>query len=204
MGWFRYAIVPRLLPREWWKHLLIDIFVAMLFVAVVTIPAYLLHPHQRIATATLLLICLIILLFLAQKGGPRVAILAAVLVCIAIDFFLLDPVFSLWLKDLQDAIDLCVFLVVAVLANWIFAQHRKLVAQGKQLHELENIRFEARLQEQKTEVSRRGDELHAVYDMIMYVTRNQKDLKAQLQQMAQTIADTFYSQCIESGTYAFA
>ena len=192
MGWFRYAIVPRLLPREWWKHLLIDIFVAMLFVAVVTIPAYLLHPHQRIATATLLLICLIILLFLAQKGGPRVAILAAVLVCVAIDFFLLDPVFSLWLKYLQDAIDLCVFLVVAVLANWIFAQHRKLVAQGKQLHELENIRFEARLQEQRTEVSRRGDELHAVYDMIMYVTRNQKDLKAQLQQMAQTIADTFY------------
>jgi len=191
MHWFRYALVPRLRQREWWKLLMIDTFVAILFVAIVTAPAYLLHLRARVAIATVLLLYLIIVLFLAQKG-TRIAILAAVLACLAFDFFLLDPIYSLWLKDVQDAIDLCMFLVVAILASWIFAQHRKLVKQTKQLNELETIRFEQRLQEQKTEVNRHDDEFRAVYDVIRYVTREQKDLKEQLRQMAQTIADTFY------------
>jgi two-component system sensor histidine kinase KdpD len=191
MHWFRYMALPQLRQSAWWKHLLIDLLIAILFVAVVTFSAYLLHMHQRIAPATLLLVCLIVLLLLAQKGGPRVVILAAVLVCITFDFFLLDPVFSLWLTDLQDALDLCFFLVIAILVSWIFAQHRKLVKQTNRLTELESIRFEERLQEQRTEVSRRDGELRAVYDVILYITRQQKDLKAQLQQMAQTIADTF-------------
>src|ERR1700730_1819278 len=110
MQWFRNTFVPRLRQREWWKHLFIDIFVAVLFVAFITIPAYLLHPGARIALATMLLVYLIIVIFLSQKS-TRVAILAAVLACIAFDFFLLDPLFSFWLKDVKDAIDLCVFLI---------------------------------------------------------------------------------------------
>lgn len=191
MHWFRYALMPRLRHREWWKLLLIDILVAILLAAIVTAPAYLLHLRARVAIATVLLLYLIIVLFLARKS-TRIAILAAVLACLAFDFFLLDPIYSLWLKDVQDAIDLCMFLVGAILASWIFAQHRKLVKQTKQLNDLESIRFEERLQEQKTEVNRRDDEFRAVYDVIRYVTREQKDLKEQLRQMAQTIAGTFY------------
>ncbi len=192
MDWFRYMALPQLRQSAWWKRFMIDIAIAILFVAVVTISAYLLHTHQRVAPATSLLVCLIILLFLAHKGGPRVAILAAILVCITFDFFLLNPLLSLWLADLQEALDLCFFLVVAILANWIFAQHNKLANQANRLNELESIRFEERLQEQRTEVSRRDDELRAMYDVIMYVSREQKDLKAQLKQRAQTIADAFY------------
>ncbi len=191
MQWFRYVFVPQLRQREWWKRLLLDTLVAILFVTIITIPAYLLHLQARIALATVLLVYLIIVIFLAQRS-IRVAILAAVLACLTFDFFLLDPVFSLWLNDVRNAIDLCVFLTVASLVCWIFAQHRKLVKQTNLLNELESIRFEQRLQEQRTEVNRRDDEFRAVYDTIMYVTREQKDLKEQLKQMAQTIADTFY------------
>jgi two-component system sensor histidine kinase KdpD len=195
MQWFRNDLVPQLRQGEWWKHLLLDILVAILFVAIIiaiiAIPPYLFHPGVRIALATVLLVYLIIVIFLAQKS-TRVAILATVLACLAFDFFLLDPVFSLWLAHAQDALDLSVFLVVASLVCWIFAQHGKLVKQTNQLKELEGIRFEQRLQEQRTEVNRRDDEFRAVYEVIMYVTREQKDLKEQLKQMAQTIADTFY------------
>jgi two-component system, OmpR family, sensor histidine kinase KdpD len=163
----------------------------MLFVVIITIPAYFLHPTASIAFATVLLVYLVIVIILAQKS-TRVAILAAVLACLAFDFFLLDPVFSLWLTHIQDAVNLCVFLVIASLVSWIFAQHKKLVRQTNQLKELESIRFEQRLQEQKTEVNRREDEFRAVYDVIMYITREQKDLKEQLKQVAQTIACTFY------------
>ena len=191
MDRFRFALAPRLRQREWWKLLLVDIAVSVIFVVVITIPAYFLQPRQRIATATLLLLCLIILLFLAQKVGPRGAILSAVFFCVTCDYFLLKPTFSLLLKDGQDVIDLVVFLVVVILVSWLLAQHRKIVKQAKCLSELESIRFEARLEEQRTEVIRRGNELRAIYE-VMYLSRDKKDLKAQLKQMAQTIADAFY------------
>ncbi len=191
MYWLRFALAPRIRQREWWKLLLIDIAVSITFVVVITIPAYFLQPRQRIATATLLLLCLVILLFLAQKVGPRGAILSAVLFCVTCDFFLLKPPFSLLLTDGQDAVDLSMFLVVVILVSWLFAQHRKIAEQAKCLNELENMRFEARLEEQRTEVIRRGNELRAIYE-VMYLSRDQKDLKSQLKRMAQTIEDAFY------------
>ena len=191
MQWFRYYLAPRLQQGEWWKHLFIDFLVAILFVAIITIPAYVLHIQTRIALATVLLLYLIVVLVLAQRN-TRIALLAAVLITLAFDFFLLDPVFTFWLKDVRDAINLFAFLAVASLICGVFAQHRKLVRQTNQLKELESIRFEQRLQEQRSEVSRRDDEFRAVYDVIMYITREQKDLKEQLKQMAQTITDAFY------------
>ncbi len=192
MQWFRYYLVPRLQQGEWWKHLCIDFLVAVFFVAIITIPAYMLHIQARIALATVLLIYLIIVTPSGSKVILRVAILTAVLASLAFDFFLLDTVFSFWLNDVRYVLDLCAFLVVASLMCGVLTQHRKLVRQTNQLKELESLRFEQRLQEQRSEVSRRDDEFRAVYDVIMYVTREQKDLKEQLKQMAQTITDTFY------------
>src|SRR5690242_12552339 len=189
MQWFRYYLAPRLRQGEWWKYLLIDILVAILFVTMIIIPAYLLHIQTHIALATVLLIYLIIVLILAQ-WSTRVAIVTTILASLAFDFFLLDPVFSLWLKDARDALNLCAFLAVASLMCGVITQHRKLVRQANQLKELESIRFEQRMQEQRSEVSRRDDELRAIYEL-MYLSRDKRDLKAQLKQMAQTIADTF-------------
>lgn len=191
MQWFRYYLAPRLRQGEWWKRLNLDILVAVFFVAIVTFPAYMLHIQTRIALATALLIYLIIVLLLAQRS-TRVAILTAVLASLAFDFFLLEPVFSFWLNDARDVLNLCAFLAVASLMCGVLTQHRKLVKQANQLKELESLRFEQRLQEQRSEVSRRDDEFRAVYDVIMYITREQKDLKEQLKQMAQAITDTFY------------
>jgi two-component system, OmpR family, sensor histidine kinase KdpD len=80
---------------------------------------------------------------------------------------------------------------MVILVSRLFAQHRKIVKQAKCLNELESIRFEARLEEQRTEVIRRGNELRAIYE-VMYLSRDKKDLKVQLKQVAQTIADAFY------------
>ncbi|HEY6540003.1 MAG TPA: DUF4118 domain-containing protein, partial [Ktedonobacteraceae bacterium] len=191
MQWITLALVPRLRQREWWKHLFVDILVAVIFVSAIIIPAYFLQTKGSFATATLLLMCLIVMLFLAQKGGPRVTILSGVLLFLTCDFFLLKPTFSFLLGDAQDVIALCAFLLAVFLVSWIFAQHRKIVKQAKYLNELENIRFQARLEEERTEVIRREHELHAMYEL-MYLSRDRKDLKAQLKQMAQTIADTFH------------
>src|SRR5579859_3841871 len=154
MQWFRYYLAPRLRQGEWWKHLFLDILVAVFFVAIVTFPAYMLHIQTRIALATVLLIYLIIVLLLAQRS-TRVAILTAVLASLAFDFFLLEPVFSFWLNDARDVLNLCAFLAVASLMCGVLTQHRKLVKQANQLKELESLRFEQRLQEQRSEVSRR-------------------------------------------------
>ena len=191
MQWFRYYLAHRLRQGKWWKRLFLDILVAVFFVALVTFPAYMLHIQTRIALATVLLIYLIIVLLLAQRS-TRIAILTAVLASLAFDFFLLEPVFSFWLNDARDVLNLCAFLAVASLMCGVLTQHRKLVKQANQLKELESLRFEQRLQEQRSEVSRRDDEFRAVYDVIMYITREQKDLKEQLKQMAQAITDTFY------------
>lgn len=191
MQWMRNYLVPRVRQGEWWKRLFIDILVAMLCVAIITIPAYLLHIQARIALATVLLFYLIIIIFLAQNS-TRVAMLAAVLASLAFDFFLLKPLFTFWLSDVWDVINLCAFLLVASLICGVSTKYRNLLNQTNQLKELESVRFEQRLQEQRSEVVRRDDEFRAVYDVIMYITREQKDLKEQLKQMAQTITDTFY------------
>jgi two-component system sensor histidine kinase KdpD len=191
MDWSWYKALRQLREWGWWKRLFIDIIVAVLPVAVVTIPAiFLLHPHERIVIPTVQLVYLIIILFLAHKLGHRAAILAAVLACIAFDFFLLQPFFSLWVGYLEDAIELCIFLVVAILLSWTLARQRKLVEQAKRHSYLEITRYEERLRKQEEEVSRRYYELHAVYDVIA-VMRDQKDLKSQLSLMAKAIADTF-------------
>src|SRR5579859_2683201 len=191
MDWFRFMLVPRLQQREWWKRLFLDILVAVIVDSAIIVPAYFLQAKRSVATATLLLVCLIVMLFLAHKGGPRVTILSGVLLCLTCDFFLLNPHFSLLLDDAQDVIALCAFLLVVLLVSWIFTQHRKIVKQAKYPSELENIRFQARLEEERTEVIRREHELHAMYE-VMYLSRDKKDLKAQLKQIAQTIADTFH------------
>ncbi|GAC1566273.1 MAG: hypothetical protein NVS3B14_07370 [Ktedonobacteraceae bacterium] len=190
MDWSRDRIASQLRAWSWWKRLLIDITVAILPVAVITVPVFFLHPHTHIAIATLLLVYLVVVLILAYKGGSRVAILAAVFACITFDFFLLDPVFTLWVEHLEDGIDLIFFLVLAILVSFILAQHRKLAERAQQLSELESIRFEARLQEQQTEVNRRDYELRAFFNVIE-VTRDQKELKEQLSLIAQTIMNTF-------------
>lgn len=190
MDWFRFKTWRRLREWRWWKRVILEIVVAMLSVAIVTIPAYILYSHVHSAIATLLLVYLFVVILLEQKGGPRIAIFAAVAACLAFDFFLLEPLKSFYITHTEEWIDLLIFLLLTISLSIIYAQQRKLVEQAKKMNDLENSRFEARLQEQRAEVSRRDEELRAFYDIVQF-SRDQKELKEQLSRIAQTIMNTF-------------
>ncbi len=183
MDWSIREIMRRLRVWSWWKKLWLDILIAVLTVSVITIPIFALGPIAPIALTTTLLADLFTVLFLTHKGKIRAAILAAFVACLAFDFFLIPPTFSLTFNNIEQGIDLLLFLLLAIMLIYIYGQQ-------KRRNSLELTRYEERLRMQSEEANRRAYDFRTFYD-VMEVSRDQKDLKLQLSQLAQAIANAF-------------
>jgi len=188
MFWSNYSLLQEMTNGRWWKRLLIDTVLAITAVIVVTVFVFALQLHARVTT--ILLVDLFIVLLLTLKRGLRTAILAAVAACLAFDFFLVQPVFSLTVTHIEDAVELLTFLLFAIILSYAYSQQQKRVEKARQQKYEESVLYEAMLRKQHEEVSRRDREMSVLYD-VMQVTRDQKDLKSQLSLIARTIEDTF-------------
>ena len=188
MFWSNYSLLQEMTNGRWWKRFVIDSLLAIIAVIVVTLLVFALQLHPRIAT--ILLADLFIVLLLTLKRGLRTAILAAVAACLAFDFFLVQPIFSLTVTHIEDAVELLTFLLFAIILSYAYSQQQKRVEKARQQKYEESVLYEAMLRKQHEEVSRRDREMSVLYD-VMQVTREQKDLKSQLSLIARTIEDTF-------------
>ncbi len=101
-------------------------FGAVLTVAVVTCPLWLLRTSLTWANISLIYVLVILGLAIWLGTGP--SLLAAVISFFASEFFLLKPLYSLAVSDPREFLDLWVYLVVAMLAGQLGAYARRQAA----------------------------------------------------------------------------
>jgi two-component system sensor histidine kinase KdpD len=178
--------------EEWWKRYLIDLILAFIVGILLTclIFALPLHPHPRLAT--ILLGYLFIVLSLVYTRGVITAILAAFIGCAVLDFLFVPPILSIWVSQVEDGWELLIFLLFAITLSYSYARMRDRMEKVKRQKYEESTRYEEQLRKQIEEVSRRDHQMSVFYE-VMQATREQKDLRSQLDLIADTIENVFCS-----------
>ena len=97
--------------------------VAMAGIAAVTFLLWLLG--ERVNPATVALVLLLVILFVATRFGSRPAVLASIAGVFCFNFFFLPPVGTLTIADPDNWIALSVFLITAVTAGELSARARR-------------------------------------------------------------------------------
>ncbi len=181
----QHQVVPRAKKSDWWKRSLVDVGLAIIAVALVTLIIFVLQLHAYISTV--LLVYLFIVLLLVHLRGFRTAVLAAFAACLAFDFFLIQPFFSLTIAHFDEGLDLFIFLLFAILLGYFYS---KLQEVRRQEHEASML-YKERLREQTEEVTRHDYEAGIFYNVVQ-ATRDEKDLKYQLGFISQAIEEAFF------------
>lgn len=96
---------------------------AILIVIVVTLPLWSLRTSFTWANISLIYVLVILCLAIWLGTGP--SFLAAIVSFFASEFFLLKPLYSFSVSDPREFLDLCAYLVVAVLAGQLGASARR-------------------------------------------------------------------------------
>jgi two-component system, OmpR family, sensor histidine kinase KdpD len=143
--------------------------VAVLMVAVVTWPLWLLHASLTWANISLIYVLLILGLAIWLGTGP--SLLAAVVSFFASEFFLLKPLYSFAVSDPREFLDLCVYLVVAMLAGQLGAYARR------QAHVARRRADEQRLLFSLSSAFNRVADREGVFDTFKQVVAEQLDAR---------------------------
>src|SRR6266568_2223290 len=162
----RSILMQKIGTEEWWKHYLIDIILAFVVGLLLTCLILALPLHLRLAT--ILLVYLFIVLYLVYKRGFRTAILAAFIGCATLDFLIVPPVLSITVSHVEDGWELLIFLLFAITLSYSYSHLRNRMEKVKRQKAEESILYE-----------------------VMQATRDQNDLRSQLDFIAHTIEDTF-------------
>jgi two-component system, OmpR family, sensor histidine kinase KdpD len=137
-----------------------------------------------------LLIYLFIVLYLIYTRGFRTAILTAFIGCATLDFFIVPPVFSFTVSHVEDGRELLIFLLFAITLCYSYSHLLNRMEKVKRQKAEESIHYQEQLRKQQEEVVRRDHHLGVFYE-VMQTTRDQIDLRSQLDLIARTIEDTF-------------
>src|SRR6266567_3781656 len=106
-----------------------DTLLAIAGVALVTGVIVATHLYQRIPSASLPY--LLVVIALASTRGRYAAILAALLASFAFDFFMAPPLYTFGFTGLEDLLDPLVFLVAAILTGSLTAILRRRAEQAR-------------------------------------------------------------------------
>ncbi len=95
----------------------------------------LLAPFSHsLSTATVALILLLVVLFVATAYGSRPAFLASILGVLSFNFFFLPPLFTLTISDSQNWIALSAFLITALTAGQLSLYARRRAEESEKLY----------------------------------------------------------------------
>ena len=97
-----------------------NILLALLNTALVTLGLWLLR--DQLTLANLSLVYLMIVVLTAMYLGTRASIFAALASFAAFNFFLIDPLYTFIVADTRELLDLCIFLIIAILTGQLAAQ----------------------------------------------------------------------------------
>ena len=99
-------------------------------VAAVTVAAWLLRGLLTIANFTVIYV--LVVLVLAIQRGTRVALAAAFISFLCINYFLIQPYYTFLVADPREVLDLIVFFIVAALAGQLAARARQQAHEARQ------------------------------------------------------------------------
>src|ERR1051325_4881902 len=142
------AGLPPFFPAEQnavWKALagkhLLGYFVAVIVVAAAT--AVLKIFGDRINPTTVALAFLLLVVFVATAGGPKPAVLAALLGVVCFNFFFLPPVHTFSISEPENWIALLAFLITAFTVGQLSAHAQRRAAEATAArHEIERLYHE--------------------------------------------------------------
>ncbi|MGZ3645202.1 MAG: ATP-binding protein [Ktedonobacteraceae bacterium] len=184
----RSILIQKTGSEDWRKHYLIDIVLAFLIGLLLT--CLILALPRRLPLALFLLIYLFIVLYLVYKRGFRTAILAAFIGCATLDFLIVPPILSITVSHVEDGWELLIFLLFAITLCYSYSHLLDRMEKVKRQKAVESVQYQEQLRKQQEEVDRRDHHLSVFYE-VMQSTRDQNDLRSQLDLIARTIEDTF-------------
>ncbi len=110
------------------KAVLIGYVVAVLSIALVTVSSALFRTHMN--DATVALVMLLMVLFVASLWGSGAALVAAVLAMLCFNFFL-APIGKLTISDTENSIALSAFLITAVTVGQLSGRAKRRAAEAE-------------------------------------------------------------------------
>lgn len=184
----RSILKPKTGAVDWRKHYLTDIVLA--FLVGILLTCLILALPRRLPLALFLFIYLFIVLYLVYIRGFRTAILAAFIGCATLDFLIVPPVLSITVAHVEDGWELLIFLLFAITLCFSYSHLLDRMEKVKRQKAEESVQYQDQLRKQQEEVNRRDHHLSVFYD-VMQATRDQNDLRSQLDLIAHTIEGTF-------------
>ena len=188
MSQFEHSQVSEVRKGQPWKRYLIDNLLAIVAILLVSAFIFWFRLDQHIPSITLFY--LLIVLWIAHRDGLFAAILVAVVACLSLDFFLLPPSFSLHIAQVEAAQNLLLFLLIVIMVSYFFWRVRERAREAYRREQETRSLYELGLRERAEEVCRREQEMRTFYTLLQ-TTSDEKDLKHQLNLIAQAIVDAF-------------
>ena len=125
-------------PYRVWRTIVLPLLMSLLCVAAVTAALLVLAPQQALSLVPIAYLMPVILA--ATQWGIWPAILASVTAMTAADYFFLPPVYSFRIDDPQEAVDVVLFFVVALVSSNLAARlRRETRALRRRENEIQNL-----------------------------------------------------------------
>ncbi len=187
---FQIRIFPviKTTRSDWWKSYLLDLALAFAAGLLLIGIAFFLPIHPGLAA--LQLSFLFILLWLIHKRGIGTAILTAIIATAVFDYLFVSPRFSFQISEIEDGWTLLIFLAFAILLSLSYSRMKHAVEKTGRQREEEKLHYEEQLRKQHEEVNRHDSQRNIFYE-VMQATREEKDVKAQLNLVARAIEEMF-------------
>ncbi len=113
--------------------------VAALLIAVTTLILWLLRGYLNSANYSL--VYLLVVLIIAIRQGTRLSLFAAILSFACFNFFLTNPLYTFFVHEPRELVDLLIFLVVATLTGQLAARARAEAEKARQRAQEQMILF---------------------------------------------------------------
>jgi len=142
--------------------------VALLAVAVMTVPAVWLRSTLTLANFTMVYLLLVVMV--AIQAGTSAAFVTAFVSFMCINYFLVPPYYTLLVADPREVLDLAVFLIVASIAARLASDARQRAKEAHQRAREQEILY------QLTRAFNQQTQTQGVYDALTKMLR--EDLSA--------------------------
>lgn len=120
---FDAAMIEHLLRGGGWRHKALASLLAVLIIAVFTVPLF--AFRRNIAASLVPVAYLVPIIFVASEWGLGPALIASIVGTAAADFFFFPPLFSFWVDEPNEAVDLLLFFVVSIACSKLASQLRR-------------------------------------------------------------------------------
>ncbi len=138
----RFEQIPHLLVsrQRGWDQYLIDVLLAVGIPLVLTAFMSLFHLYPTIPNISI--VYLLVIIALARSRGRLAAVLAAVVAFLSFDFFLVPPLYTLYIARCEEWLALGVFLVTALVTSQWTAVMQKSIEDARRREREAQILYE--------------------------------------------------------------